>query len=356
MNLIHRAQLRAYLFWAVVIGFILLSALMVMPFVGAIISAYILAFMVRPLFLRLRPRFGHSIAAVLCIAIAIVVVVLPIILVSFEILSQAGDISKGAGSTKLIDAFVAQPFLKQINVDPVGLKAWMVVSLQGMVDSLLQSIPGFGLGLIITVNCMFFLLCRWNELAAHLMKYLPFKNNGKIIAGLGETANSIINGNAIISVIEGVIAFVGFSMVGVQASIIFAVLVFLLAFMPGIGPIFIWLPLALYYFSVGQYATMWGIVIIGLILLVGIEILFYAWYVGGKSAIHPFIMLIGVLGGMAVFGIFGFVIGPLVLANSIKIIEEAVWSDDTGRKKADLPGSDEGGSAVKKSKPMGNLA
>lgn len=334
MNTLNRLQLRVYLFWTVVLGLILISAMMALPFVSAIISAYILAFLMRPLFLKLRPRFGQPMSAVICIVVAIILVVVPIILVSVEILNQVGDISKGAGSTKIIDAFVAQPFLKQINVDPVGLKVWMVVTLQGVVDSILQSIPSFALGLVITINCMYFLLCRWNGLSSHLIRYLPFKNNEKIISGLGETADSIINGNTLISVLEGVIAFIGFSLLGVQASIIFAVLVFLLAFMPGVGPILVWGPLAMYYFSIGEYMAMWGIILIGLVLLIGIEVFFYTWYIGKRSHIHPFIMLIGVLGGISVFGIFGFVIGPLVLANSIKMIEEAVWTEETGGKSA----------------------
>jgi predicted PurR-regulated permease PerM len=108
------------------------------------------------------------------------------------------------------------------------------------------------------------------------------------------------------------------------------VLIFIVAFAPGIGPDLIWIPLALYYFAISQYITMWGVIAIGLILMIGIEFFFYNRFVGSKSRIHPFIMMIGVLGGIYVFGIFGFIIGPLVLVNSIKIIELSMWSDIIG--------------------------
>ena len=91
--------------------------------------------------------------------------------------------------------------------------------------------------------------------------------------------------------------------------------------------------MTLYYFSIGQYATAGGVLILGLILWIGIEFYFYTKFVGGRSHIHPFILLIGVLGGIGVFGIFGFIIGPLVLVNSIKIIEEAVGSHETSSAK-----------------------
>ena len=334
VNLLHRLQLHNYLFWAVVIGFILLSALMVFPYVGAIISAYILAFVTRPLFLKLKERYGTMLAALFCIMITIVVVVVPIGLTTIEVVNQLGGVSSGKGISNMIDVFVAQPFLKSMNVDPVGLKASIVLTINGIVDTTIQSIPSFVIGLVVTLNAMFYLLCRWDDLSSHLKKYLPFKDNDKMVAKLGGTTDAIILGHGSVSVLEGIVAFIGFSLVGVQASLIFAVLVFIFAFMPGIGTELIWIPLALFYFSIGQYATAGGVVLIGLILWIGIEFYFYTRFVGGRSNIHPFILLVGVLGGIGVFGIFGFIIGPLVLVNSIKVIEEAIMSQESGVKKS----------------------
>ena len=326
MNLLHRLQLRDYLFWAVVIGFLLLSAFMVLPFAGAIISAYVLAFLVRPLFLALKPRFGNTIAALLCIATVIILVIVPISLIAVEILNQMGGISTNQEISNIVDALTVRPFLRGLSINTVDLKASIILTVNNMVNSAIQSIPSFAIGLVITLNCMFYLLCKWDELASHLKKYLPFKDNDKMVAKLGGTTDSIILGHGSVSLLEGIIAFIGFSLVGIQASLIFSVLIFIFAFMPGIGTELIWIPLAIYYFSIGQYASAIGILVLGLILWIGIEFYFYTRFVGGKSHIHPFILLIGVLGGIGVFGIFGFIIGPLILANSIKVIEEAVES------------------------------
>ncbi|MCX6771245.1 MAG: AI-2E family transporter [Candidatus Micrarchaeota archaeon] len=329
MNLLHRLQLHNYLFWAVVMGVLLLSTLMVLPYVSAIISAYILAFLTRPLFLTLKVKYGTTLAAFFCIMITIVLVVVPISLVTLEILNQVGGVSSGQGIANMVDTFTAQPFLKSLNIDSAGLKARIVLAMNGIVNSILESIPAFVIGLVVTLNAMFYLLCKWDELSNHLKKYLPFKDNDKMVAKLGSTTDAIIMGHGSVSVLEGVVAFIGFSLVGVQASLVFAFLLFIFAFMPGIGTELIWIPLALYYFSIGHYATAGGVLIIGLILWIGIEFYFYTRFVGGRSNIHPFILLVGVLGGITVFGIFGFIIGPLVLVNSIKIIEEAIESRET---------------------------
>ena len=328
MNLMHRLQLRNYLFWAVVVGFILLSALMVFPYVGAIISAYVLAFLTRPLFLKIKTRYGTTLSALLCIMITFIVVVVPIGLITLEVVNQLGGTSNGQGITHMVDTFVSQPFLKSLNVDTVALKAAILLAMNNIVNSIILSIPNFVIGLIISMNAMFYLLCKWDDLAGHLKKYLPFKNNDNMVAKLGDTTDAIVMCHGSVSVLEGVIAFIGFSLIGVQASLIFAVLIFVFAFMPGIGTELIWIPMAIYYFSIGQYATAGGVIILGLILWIGIEFYFYTKFVGGRSHIHPFILLIGVLGGIGVFGIFGFIIGPLVLVNSIKLIEEAIESHE----------------------------
>jgi predicted PurR-regulated permease PerM len=253
----------------------------------------------------------------------------PISLISLIVLDQASGIPSSQGISNIIDVFVAQPFLKSLNIDAVGLKTWINLTISGAINSTIQSIPIFGLNLIITLNCMFYLLYSWDELVSHLKKYLPFedKHKDKIATKLGYATSAIVHSSVLIALLEGAIAFVGFSLVGVPSSLLLAVLVFILSFAPSVGPELIWIPLALYYFAISQYFIMGGVIITGLIILIGVELFFNSRFVGSKSHIHPFIMLIGVLGGIFVFGIFGFIIGPLVLVNSINMIELAMWSD-----------------------------
>ena len=332
MNLFNRLQLRAYLFWAVLIGLILLAAAITLPFVSAIIAAYVLAYLLKPLFLKLKPRFGSTVASILCIAITIVAIVVPITVISIQVLNQIGGVSGAKGITDIVDSFVAQPFLKSLNIDTTAINEWITTSISTLVSSTVAAIPHFFISLVITLNGMFYLLCNWEKLTLHLKNYLPFSNNDKMITRLGGAADAIIHGHVLIALLEGIIAWIGFTLVGVEASLIFAVLVFVLAFVPSVGPLLIWGALAVYYFSIQQYAIMWGVVVTGLVLMIGIEFYFYTRFVGSRSHIHPFIMLVGVLGGISVFGIFGFIIGPLVLANSIRIIEGAVETQQTKKR------------------------
>jgi predicted PurR-regulated permease PerM len=220
-----------------------------------------------------------------------------------------------------------------LNIDTVGLKAWIVLTLDDLVNSSIRSIPGYFLNLVITLNGMYYILCNWDSLESHLKRYLPFKNSDRMMGELGATSDSIIKSNILISVIEGVASFVGFTLIGIQAPLIFSILIFILAILPGIGVELVWIPMTLYYLSSSQYFVAIGVVAIGLFLNLGIEMFFSPRFIGGRSHIHPFILLIGVFGGILVFGIFGFVIGPLLLAVSISLIEGAIDSRENGKNK-----------------------
>ena len=97
---------------------------------------------------------------------------------------------------------------------------------------------------------------------------------------------------------------------------------FFLAFIPGLGSAIVWVPLAIYYLFFENWFTFIGVVVTGVILSVFVDTILRTKLLGKKSNINPYIMLIGILGGISLFGIFGFIIGPLILIYSLKIIRE----------------------------------
>ena len=101
-------------------------------------------------------------------------------------------------------------------------------------------------------------------------------------------------------------------------------IIFFLAFIPGLGPTIVWAPMAIYYLIVKDYSTMIGVIITGLVLSSFIDTIFRSKILGKRTNLNPFIMLIGILGGIAVFGIFGFIVGPIILIYTIKLLEEAL--------------------------------
>jgi predicted PurR-regulated permease PerM len=98
------------------------------------------------------------------------------------------------------------------------------------------------------------------------------------------------------------------------------------AFIPGIGPAMIWVPTFIIQLISGEYFSAITILITGLVISIVIETLLFSKILGDKASIHPLMILIGILGGIPLFGIFGFIIGPLVLAYTVKILEQSLKS------------------------------
>jgi predicted PurR-regulated permease PerM len=105
-------------------------------------------------------------------------------------------------------------------------------------------------------------------------------------------------------------------------------LVFFFAFIPAIGPAFVWVPTLVYYLAIGDYFTAGGLIVLGFILSFLIDAVLRAKVLGEKSKINPLLMIVGILGGISVFGVFGFIIGPLVLLYTLEILQAVLTAKD----------------------------
>jgi len=87
-----------------------------------------------------------------------------------------------------------------------------------------------------------------------------------------------------------------------------------MAFIPILGPAIVWVPLVLIKLALGDYTTAIGVIVIGVIISVGVDYLLRIKIMRDKTEINPIIMLIGILGGIKLFGLIGVIIGPLILS------------------------------------------
>ncbi len=143
---------------------------------------------------------------------------------------------------------------------------------------------------------------------------LDLHHKKRLAKKLGATVKSLFYGEIAISVIEGIVASIGFYLLGVPAPFIWGIVVGLVALLPGIGPTFIWGPMAVIYFLIGETTTAIYLGLFGFIILsILLDTVARAKILGMKGHIHPLIILVGVLGGLSVFGLIGLILGPLIL-------------------------------------------
>ena len=318
---------RKYATWTVIAALIVLSYFIIKPFIIPLISAFILAYLTKPFHTYLSPQIGKKTAALISVLIVIIVIILPLGAIIGGVINQATELLDASTVNVIFEKASSHPLMQKLNIDLSILTEKSLSFILNIIKSSISILPSIIITLFITLFGVYYILVSWDHLSLKLERYLPFENKKKIKKEISQITNTIVYGTILIALIEFIIAFNGFLISGVGPFLLLPLLIFFLAFIPGLGPTIVWVPLAIYYIILRNYNIALGVIITGLILSILIDIILRAKILGDKVKLNPLIMLVGILGGIALFGIFGFIIGPLVLIYTLEIIENTLMKD-----------------------------
>ena len=319
-----KKQLKKFFFWGIVVILLFLSYIIIKSYIIPLISTFILSYLLLPIYKRLDKKIGKSLAAIVCVLLVLLIVIIPLGTIIAGITQQAYFTLGSDELSTVMDKISSINLIEKLNINLGALTEKGISFIITLLGSALSYLPSLLITLIIILFGIYYMLINWDYLLLELKEYLPFENKKQVGEEIKKSTNGLIYGSVLIAIIEFIIAIIGFYISGVSFYLLLPTLIFFLAFIPGLGPTVVWLPLALYYFLTGDYYTLIGVVITGVILSLAIDTILRPKLIGGKSNINPFIMLIGVLGGISVFGIFGFIIGPLILVYTLKIMQEVI--------------------------------
>ncbi|HLC31730.1 MAG TPA: AI-2E family transporter [Candidatus Nanoarchaeia archaeon] len=316
----NKKAARKYLFWASIIILTLLSYLILKPYLTALISAFILAYLSLPLYKSLARKMPQSLAAIICMIAAGLIIIIPIAILIGGVIQQAY-----ASITPHTITYIKESLSHYIPLEKIPLEALIekiTLAVIGIISYAFNFVPSFLIGLLITGFGMYYMLINWDYFTEKIKEYLPVSDKTKVTKEIAKATNGIIYGSVLIGIIEFFIAGIGFWLAGSKYYLLLPTLIFFSAFIPGIGPALIWLPAAIIYFLLGETTTAIGIAITGLIVSVLIDTILRNKIMSDNARIQPLIMLLGVFGGVSLFGIFGFIIGPLILAYTVELIQQ----------------------------------
>ncbi len=318
----HQEEINKYLFWGVLAILLLISYFILKPFLIALLSSFILAYLIKPLHNYLSSFVGKKISALICVIFITLLIIIPIAIIIGGIVSQANNSLNASFIKSTLADISSLPFIENLPIDFSSLSQRAVELIISLLKVSALAIPTVALSILVSAFAIFYILISWDLLKEKLKEYLPFKDKSKFIKEVSTATNSIVHGTILIGFIEFVVAALGFYLSGVKPFLLLAIIIFFFAFIPGLGPAAVWIPSALYYFLTQNSFTALGVLITGLIISIFIDGIIKIKFLGEKSKIHPLIMLLGVLGGIPLFGIFGFVIGPLILIYTIDLLDE----------------------------------
>jgi len=170
---------------------------------------------------------------------------------------------------------------------------------------------------------MFFFLMEGDKLLARILYYLPLKDQdeSRLLEKFTSVTRATLKGTAIIGVIQGGLAGLAFVVVGIDSAIFWGTIMTVLSIIPAVGSGLIWFPAAIILFVGGSHVKAVGLLLFCGLLVGSLDNFLRPRMVGRDIKMHDLMILFGTLGGISLFGIIGFIIGPIVAALFITVWE-----------------------------------
>lgn len=292
---------------------------------------------------RLLPRLKQrrTPAALLTLLIVLLIVILPFALVTASLARevtaiyermQSGEVNPAlyfrgmfaalpdwAGS--LLDRFGLVDFdILQRRLTALLAQASQFLATQAL--SIGQNTFEFVVGLVITLYLAFYLIRDGTAVVNAVRSAIPLSATHKqeLLGKFTTVIRATVRGNLLVAAIQGALGGLAFWFLGVSGALLWAVLMAFLSLLPAVGAGLVWLPVAVYLLMTGALwqsvaLTAYGVLVIGLV-----DNLLRPLLVGKDTRMPDYVVMISTLGGMAVLGINGFVLGPTIAAMFI-----AVW-------------------------------
>ena len=313
------------------------------PFSSAILWATVLAIVFAPLYRRLLNSMGgrQNSAAIAAVLIIITMVIIPLTFTAGSLLQEATNLYETieAGQTdfgqfiqQVINALPtwATDILNRLGLTDLGemqrrLSAALVQGSKTIATQALSIGKGtanFVVSLFVMLYLLFFFLRDGAALAKRIKDAIPLPAEQKraLFTKFAVVIRAMFKGTLLVAALQGALGGLIFWFLGIHAPVLWGVVMGLFALLPAVGAAIVWVPTAIYFLATG---AIWeGIVLIafGAFVIGLVDNVLRPFLVGKDTELPDFVVLISTLGGIAIFGLNGFVIGPVIAAMFI-----AVW-------------------------------
>lgn len=313
-----------------------------LPFWGAVFWAVIIAILFAPLQRLLVRKIGSKTwAAIATLAIIVLIVTPPLVLIVGALVQEgsgvyarikSGELNFGRYFQEIVGAL---PLWFNQVLDRFGIndfadiqqrllsalaQARQLIATQvlGVGQNTLQFVVGFFIALYLT----FFLLRDGPALALRVKRAIPLDELHKraLAQKFATVIRATVKGNIVIAVIQGTLGGLALWVLDVRGALLWALMMALLSLLPAVGAGLIWGPVAAYLLITGSVIQGAGLIAFGVLVIGMVDNVLRPILVGKDTRMPDYVVLISTLGGLAVFGINGFIIGPVIAAMFI-----AVW-------------------------------
>lgn len=330
-------------FLVILIAISIAFAVVLLPFAAAILWAVIAAILFEPLYRRLlvkMPGWRNG-AALLTILLILALVILPAAILGVALVGEAAGVYQRIHSGAIDPAQIWTNF-------QAGLPDWLVSwfdrfdlgnaataksllgggaadgirAILGQALSIGQSLFGLLINLMVMLYLAYFLIRDGESLQASIRRAMPLRTDHlELLANrFIVVVRATIKGSIVVAILQGLIGGIVLWALGIEAALLWGVLMGAASLLPAVGTGLVWVPMAIYLLLTGQIWQGLVLVLCGLFVIGMVDNVLRPVLVGRETRIPDYVVLITTLGGLQLFGFHGIVIGPVIAAMFI-----AVW-------------------------------
>ncbi len=303
------------------------------PFVNIIALGLILAILFRPLYLWLRSRVKYeNLAAGISVLIILLIFLIPIWFFGQVIFNEVGNlyqryrdggfiIDKGQIISSLPPQL--QTIVQNLSVDINSYIGKLSSQAFSSVTSIFTNIVGFIVAAFMMFFIVFYLLRDGTKIKKAFMDVSPISttHEDKLFDRIVSAVNGVVKGSFLMALIQGFVATVGLFIFGLPEPFLWGAFTVVAALVPTVGTSISMIPAIIYLLITGHIPqaigmTIWAAFAVGLIdNFVGPRI------VSSRIKLHPVLVLLAVVGGLKFFGALGFLIGPIIMAIFMELVD-----------------------------------
>jgi len=300
----------------------LLAFVVVRPYLQYVLFAGVLAYILYPLQRRLEERVQPMTAALALTVGAVLTVVLPLVYVAVLAINQGTTLlrafERGAINIVAVERQLAELGLE---VDLQALYDTYREPISGAIETLafgtldvVRGLPDLFIGLTILIFVLFSLLRDGPAVVAWTRKVTPMRAelHAEFLGEVDKLMWASIVGNVAVAAIQGLLLGAGLLLLGISNVIFYTFATFVLSLLPLVGAFVVWLPVSLYLFALGRTTSAAILFVYGAIVSIS-DFYLRPAVIGKSGALSSAVVVVGIFGGIVVFGFVGLFVGPVVL-------------------------------------------
>jgi len=330
-----RERIATLLFYGTVLLLAYLLYLLFEPFLTPLAWAAILAAFFHTPYRRLERRMGRTWAATVSTVAVTVVIIVPVMLVIVSFVEEATGAARSIDLSVQSEGFVrleriwagAQASRLGANLgnleDLVKQGAASAARfMAGQAGALLRNLVVIIVDLIVTLFAVFFFFRDGDAIMAALRRALPFdvEQSERMIGQATELIRASVIAGFVVAVLQGAFGGIAFALLGIGAPVFWGVIMAFFALLP-VGAGIVWLPVAIWLLLSGSVARGVTLIVIGAGVIGLVDNVLRPALLSGRTQLNGLLVFVSLLGGIGAFGFVGLVIGPVIMATAIGMLD-----------------------------------